>query len=127
MGSNKRSTKVAHCSQCDRDVAPVQNGGLILLFTLPALLAFAAFVASLVAAVHTFAPGTVHGAAIVVLWPVAAVTDGWVHPKLLAVVLAFVGFLAVGWLSQKGTEYVDRNARCPECRHIVGSAPQLQA
>lgn len=124
--SNKKPARVAHCAQCDQDVKPVEQGGLALLFTLPALLAFAAFMASLIAAAHTFAPSTVHGGAIVVLWPVAAVANGWVHPKLLAVILAFVAFLAVGSLSQKGNEYLERHARCPECQHLVGSAPQPQ-
>lgn len=125
--SRDGSAKSIHCQSCDQDVTPVVKGWSAGLFMWLTLLALASLVASLVAAAHPFTQDTMHGLAIVVLWPVVAVEDGWVHHNLLAVLLAFVTLLAVGNVWGKLHEHAERNARCPRCAQQVGATPAAQA
>lgn len=110
------------CPACHEVVKPVEKTGLVTLSVWAALIALASLGMSIIAAAHTFADSTVHGGAIVVLWPVAAARTGFVHPHLFAVLLAFVVFLAVGWVSSKLDGRAKRNARCPECNHPMPPA-----
>ncbi|MEU2340068.1 hypothetical protein ABZ608_42185 [Streptomyces sp. NPDC013172] len=102
------------CPACHDEVQPVTPAAFQLLAGCLTLLALAAFAASIVAAVHPFADATVHGGWGIVLWPASAV-DGWTHPRLLAVLVAFFTLYAASWVLGKANERADRKARCPKC------------
>ncbi|RPE44166.1 hypothetical protein EDD90_7396 [Streptomyces sp. Ag109_O5-1] len=105
------------CPACHETVKPVEKTGLVTLAAWAFVVALVTLGMSVVAAAHVFADDTVHGAAIIVLWPVAAAETGFVHPHLFAVLVAFVEFLVVGQTLMKLDERAKRNARCPECDH----------
>ncbi|MFJ2719367.1 hypothetical protein [Streptomyces sp. NPDC087437] len=120
MASTSRAKTVEHCRHCGQDVTPVVKNGLVSLLVLFTLWAIVSIAATVVAALYTFADDTVHGAAAIVLWPVAIARTGWAYPELFAVLLAFAVFLAVAWASVKVDEAAERAARCPECDLRLG-------
>lgn len=114
------------CPHCGQQVKPVEKSGLVTFTMWLLLLASASLVAAGVAAVHTFTAATVHGGWVVVLWPVAA-ARGWAHPKLLAVIIAFVVTMAVAWVAVRLNERAKRNARCPKCGHRMPAEAEPQS
>lgn len=110
------------CPFCRKTVKPDGPWLLGLFAALLALLEVATLAASLVAAGRPFSDATVHGAWAVVLWPVAAV-DGWTHPRLLAVIVAFLALCAAGWLLGKANARAGSKAACPQCGEPMPAAP----
>ncbi|MFJ1653519.1 hypothetical protein ACIOC2_19440 [Streptomyces sp. NPDC088337] len=127
MASKSRAKMVEHCRHCGQDVKPVVKDGWVSVLMWVVLWALASLAACLVAAMHTFSDATVHGAAGIVLWPVAIARTGWAHPHAFAVLIAFVVFLAVGGAAGKANEAAERNARCPECGLRLGEPQTADA
>lgn len=106
------------CPSCHETVKPDEPWLLGLFAALLALLEVATLAASLVAAARPFSSATVHGPWVAVLWPVAAV-DGWAHPRLLAVIVAFLALAAAGWLLGKANARAVSRAACPRCGELM--------
>ncbi|MEU8717478.1 hypothetical protein [Streptomyces sp. NPDC048663] len=119
--SSRKQPERARCHICDEDVDARKPRVLPALFYWLGVLGLAAVVTSLIAAAHTFADSTVHGPAVVVLWPVAA-SDGWTHPKASAFAFAFLAFLAIGKMSDGVDKWAAQNLRCPRCDCPVKAA-----
>ncbi|MFJ9374436.1 hypothetical protein [Streptomyces sp. NPDC101455] len=111
------------CPACHEAVKPEGPWALGLFAVCLVLLCLVSLAASLVGAVRPFSDTTVHSAWMVVLWPAAAV-DGWTHPRLLAVIVAFLALSAAGWVLGRANERADSKARCPKCSRPMPSPPK---